>query len=89
VQNLALGAIALVFLIFAVGGAIAFLERRGRRRPLQLALGFGVGLLGAFLVLVSRIDLVPDGPEDGLERLAVVGVTIALVIGTWYRVART
>ena len=55
---------------------------------LQLALGLGVGLLGAFLVLVSRIDLVPDGPEDGLERLAVVGVTIALVIGTWYRVAR-
>ena len=87
-QDLALGAIVIVFLVAAVGGTMAVLERRGRRRPLQLALGSGVGLLGAFLVLVSRIDLFPDGPEDVVERLAVLGVTIALVIGTWYRVAR-
>lgn len=87
-QNLILGAIALISGILAVVGAVAILDRRGRIAPLQVALGLGIGLLGAFLVLVSRTDLIPDDPGDALERVFVIAVTIAAIVGTWYRIAR-
>lgn len=87
-QNLAIGGIVFGFLVVAVILAIAILDRRGRIRNLQLLLGIGVGLLGAFLVLVFRADLVPDTADDGVERLIVIAVTVAAVLGTWYRIAR-
>lgn len=88
-QNLILGAITLGATLIAVVTTVAVLDRRGRITPIQIALGLGAGAVGAFLVLVSRTDLVPDGPEDGIERLFVIGVTLIAVIGTWYRIART
>jgi len=88
VQNLVLGAITLIATVLAVIAAVAVLDRRGRMTRLQVALGLGIGLFGAFLVLVSRTDLVPDGPETGLEQLAVIAVTVAVVLGTLYRIAR-
>jgi len=88
VQNLVLGAISLIFIVVAVVVAVTVLRRRGRITWLQISLGIGVGLLGAFLVLVSNTDLIPDGPEDGLERLVVIAVTVAAVLGTWYRIVR-
>ncbi len=88
VQNLVLGAMIVVFVILAIAGAAAVLDRRGRVTPLQVALGIGVGLVGALLVLVSRVDLIPDGPEDTIERLAIIALTVAAVLGTWYRIAR-
>ena len=87
-QNLILGAIVLISGILAVNGALAVLDRRGRVAPLQVAIGLGAGLLGAFLVLVVRVDLIPDDPGDGLERVIVIVVTAAAIIGTWYRIAR-
>lgn len=87
-QNLAIGGIVFGFLVVAVIVAIAILDRRGRIRNLQLLLGIGVGLLGAFLVLVFRADLVPDAADDGVERLIVIAVTVVAVLGTWYRIAR-
>jgi xanthine/uracil permease len=88
VQNLAIGGIVLGFVVVAIIVAIAVLDRRGRIRNLQLLLGLGVGLVGAFLVLVLRVDLVPDSADDGIERLIVIAVTVAAVLGTWYRIAR-
>jgi hypothetical protein len=88
VQTLVLGAIVLCFTILAILVTVPILDRRGRITWLQVALGIGVGLVGAFLVLVSRTDLIPDDPEDGLERLIVIAVTIVAVLGTWYRIAR-
>jgi predicted tellurium resistance membrane protein TerC len=88
VQDLVLGAIAFMFAVLAVMVAVTVLDRRGRITWLQVALGIGVGLVGAFLVLVSRTDLIPDGPEDALERLIVIAVTVVAVVGTWYRIAR-
>lgn len=88
-QNLVLGAIALISGILAVIGAVAVLDRRGRIAPLQVVLGLGAGLLGAFLVLVLRTDLIPDNPGDVLERVLVIVVTAAAIVGTWYRIART
>ncbi|MGH2475973.1 MAG: hypothetical protein ACRDIL_11990 [Candidatus Limnocylindrales bacterium] len=88
-QNLILGAIVFGAVLGAVALTVTFLDRRGKITPLQIGLGLGVGLVGAFIVLVTRTDLIPDGPEDGLERVFVIAVTAVAVIGTWYRIART
>lgn len=87
-QNLVLGAMLMVFVILAIAGAAAVLDRRGRVTRLQVVLGMSVGLVGALLVLVTRVDLIPDGPEDTIERLVIIAVTLAAVLGTWYRIAR-
>jgi zinc transporter ZupT len=87
-QNLVLGAISGIAVIIAVVVAVTVLRRRGPITWLQVALGMGVGLLGAFLVLTSTIDLIPDEPEDYLERIVVIAVTVVAVVGTWYRIAR-
>lgn len=87
-QNLAIGGIVLGFVVVAIILTIAVLDRRGRIRNLQLLLGLSVGIVGAFLVLVLRVDLFPDSADDGIERLIVIAVTVAAVLGTWYRIAR-
>jgi hypothetical protein len=87
-QNLVLGAISGIAIILVVIGAITVLRRRGRLTWMQVALGIGVGLLGAFLVLVSQTDLIPDEPQDLLQRLAVIAVTVVAVLGTWFRIVR-
>jgi hypothetical protein len=88
VQNLVLGAILGVVVIVVVLATLTILNRSGRITWLQVAVGIGVGLLGAFVVLISRTDLIPDVPEDSLERIAVIAVTVVAIIGTWYRIAR-
>jgi hypothetical protein len=88
VQNLTLVMIGLIAGTVAVTAAVALLERRGRITRVQTVLGLAIGLLGAFAVLVSRVDLVPDGPEELLQRLFVVGVTGLAIVGTWVRIAR-
>jgi zinc transporter ZupT len=88
VQNLVLGAISGVVVILVILATVTILNRSGRITWLQVAVGIGIGLLGAFLVLISRTDLIPDVPEDGLERIAIITVTIVAVIGTWYRIVR-
>jgi multisubunit Na+/H+ antiporter MnhB subunit len=88
VQSLVLGAITAVAVILVVMGSARLLRRRGRITGLQVAVGIGVGLLGALLVLVMRTDLIPDRPEDFIERAAIIAVTIVAVVGTWYRIAR-
>jgi len=88
VQNLVLGAISGVVIVLVIVAAVTLLGRRGRITWLQVAIGIGIGLLGAFLVLTSQTDLIPDAPEDSLERVAVIAVTVAAVVGTWYRIAR-
>jgi hypothetical protein len=87
-QNLVLGALSGIAIILVIVAAATVLRHRGRITWMQVAVGIGVGLLGAFLVLVWETDLVPDEPQDSLQRLAVIAVTIVAVIGTWYRIAR-
>lgn len=87
-QNLVLGAITAVVVILVVLGSTTLLRARGRITGLQVAVGIGIGLLGALLVLIMRTDLIPDSPEDLLERIAVIGVTVVAVVGSWYRIAR-
>jgi drug/metabolite transporter (DMT)-like permease len=80
--------IALLAAAAAVAITVAVLDRRGRRATVQIALGLALGLVGAFVILVSRVDLIPDEPEELLQRLFVVGLTAVAVVGTWYRIAR-
>jgi hypothetical protein len=88
VQNLTVAMIALLAAAAAVAITVAVLDRRGRRVTVQIALGLALGLVGAFVILVSRVDLIPDQPEDLLQRLFVVALTVIAVVGTWYRIAR-
>jgi hypothetical protein len=88
VQTLAVGAIVGVAIILVILATVAVQNRSGRITSLQVGVGIGIGLLGALLVLISRTDLIPDVSEDSLERIAVIGVTIVAVVGTWYRIAR-
>lgn len=87
-QNLTVAMIALLAAAAAVAITVAVLDRRGRRVTVQIALGLALGLVGAFVILVSRVDLIPDQPEDLLQRLFVVALTVIAVVGTWYRIAR-
>ena len=87
-QNLTLTMLALIAGTLAIILAVFVLDRRGRIGSLQISLGLLIGVVGAFIVLVSRVDLVPDGPEDGLQRLFVIVVTVGAILGTWFRIAR-
>jgi hypothetical protein len=88
VQTLVVGAILAIFTTMAIMTASAVLDRRGSTPWLQVGLGLGVGLVGAFLVLVERTDLIPDGTEDGLERMTIILVTVVAVVASWVRLVR-
>ncbi|OGN88266.1 MAG: hypothetical protein A2X23_04300 [Chloroflexi bacterium GWC2_73_18] len=59
-----------------------------RSTGLQLALGLVPGVLGTFLVLVSRVDLVPDELEAAAIPVLVVLITVGAVMVTIYRFRR-
>jgi hypothetical protein len=54
----------------------------------RLLLGLVPAVIGVTLVLVNRLDLVPDNLERPLWVIAVVLISGALVLGTSYRLAR-
>ena len=60
-------------------------------RPSVLVHGIGLGVaIGgacALVFLTTQVDLIPDEIETALLPIAVVGTSLALAIGTWYRVA--
>ena len=58
-----------------------------RRWP-RLLLGLVPGVIGAILILVPNVDLVPDEIETDLWIAAVVVVSTVAVFGTVYRLAR-
>lgn len=88
-QQLTLAAISVIALATTVALGVMLLGRRARVGPLRLVLGLVPGAIGAFVVLVLEVDLVPDGLDDDFIRLFVVAVTVAAVVGTWYRALRT
>lgn len=70
-----LQALALVFLL---GGAVWLLARHPGSMVIQLAIAVVVGLGAAVIVLVDRVDLVPDELEEPLAA-AIVGILVGLV----------
>jgi uncharacterized membrane protein YccC len=54
----------------------------------RLMLGLVPAVIAVAVVLISRFDVVPDDAEQPLWLVAAVLVSIALIIGTGYRLAR-
>ena len=60
-------------------------------RPSVLVHGIGLGVaIGgacALVFLTTQVDLIPDEIETALLPAAIVVTSLALAVGTWYRVA--
>jgi hypothetical protein len=54
----------------------------------RILLGVVPGVIGALLILVSRMDIVPDDAESDLWGVALVAISAIAIVGTTYRVAR-
>ena len=79
-----------VLLALAVATVVAIATRLARHAPLSPAavaagLGVAAGGLGAIVVLVLRLDLVPDDYEGIVLPGLAIAVTAALLAVTWRR----
>ena len=52
-----------------------------------LGLGVAIGGACALVYLTTQVDLIPDQIETALLPVAIIFTSLALAIGTWYRVA--
>ena len=65
------------------------LERSSASLPIwRLLLGIVPAAIGVTLVVIERMDLIPDSLEQPLWVLVVILISVALVLGTSYRLAR-
>jgi len=79
---LVLGAIVVILLARRRRGA-------GREAPLtRLIVGCVLGLVGAVVILAPSLDVVPDAWQAPIEPFLIGGVTLLLLLGSVYRVAR-
>ena len=89
-QLLEIGAIV----ILVVGIVVAVLSARARRagsedEPMtRLFIGCVLGVLGAVVILAPDIDIVPDSWQGPIEPILIGGVTLLLLLGSVYRMAR-
>lgn len=88
-QSLTLAAISVIAILTTAVGGVMLLDRHAPIGPVRLVLGLVPAAIGAFVVLVLNVDLIPDGPDEVVIRLVVIGVTVVAVVGTWYRAIRT
>ena len=79
-----------VGILIAVAYVGAELIRRGAAdHPLgRLALGVVPAVIAVTVILINRLDVIPDDIEQPLWIVAVVLISIGLIIGTSYRLAR-
>lgn len=69
--------------------ATQLLDRPATAHPVwRLLIGIVPAAIGVTLVLIERMDLVPDELERPLWVVVVVLISGALVLGTSYRLAR-
>jgi hypothetical protein len=52
-----------------------------------LGLGVAIGGACALVFLTTQVDLIPDQIETALLPVAIILTSLALAVGTWYRVA--
>lgn len=52
-----------------------------------LGLGVAIGGACALVFLTTQVDLIPDEIETAILPVAIVFTSLALAVGTWYRVA--
>jgi hypothetical protein len=89
VQDLELILLSIGILI-AVAYVGAELIRRGAAdHPVgRLALGVVPAVIAVTAILINRLDVIPDDIEQPLWIVAVVLISVGLIIGTSYRLAR-
>jgi hypothetical protein len=89
VQALELILIAAGILVAVAHIVTQYVDRGAADHPVsRLLLGVVPAVIGVVLVLIERLDLVPDNLERPLWVVAVVLISSALVLGTSYRLAR-
>lgn len=80
--------------ILVVGVTVAVVSARSRRpgseeAPItRLFIGCVLGVLGAVVILAPEIDVIPDRFQGPIEPILIGGVTVLLLIGSVYRMAR-
>ena len=79
-----------VGILIAVAYVGAELIRRGAAdHPIgRLVLGVVPAVIAVTVILINRLDVIPDDIEQPLWIVAVVLISVALIIGTSYRLAR-
>ena len=79
-----------VGILIAVAYVGAELIRRGAAdHPIgRLALGVVPAVIAVTVILIHRLDVIPDDIEQPLWIVAVVLISVGLIIGTSYRLAR-
>lgn len=77
-------------ILIAVAYVGAELIRRGAADHLvgRLALGVVPAVIAVTVILIHRLDVIPDDIEQPLWIVAVVLISVGLIIGTSYRLAR-
>lgn len=81
-------------IILVVGVVVAVLSARARRAgsedapATRLFIGCVLGVLGAVVILAPDLDIVPDGWQAPIEPILIGGVTLLLLLGSVYRMAR-
>jgi len=77
-----------VLLVVAYFGARSVRRGNGDHPVGRLLLAIIPALIGVALVLIERLDVVPDDLEGPLWTVAIVLVSAAIILGTSYRLAR-
>ncbi len=77
-------------ILIAVAYVGAELIRRGAAdHPVgRLALGVVPAVIAVSVILIHRLDVIPDDLEQPLWIVAVVLISVGLIVGTSYRLAR-
>lgn len=89
-QQLEIGAIV----VFVLAVVVIVLSARTRRNTgnettlTRLIVGCVLGLLGAVVILSPSVDIVPDGIQTPIEPFLIGGITLLLLLGSIYRMAR-
>jgi hypothetical protein len=83
-------AIVIVGAVLALVTAAILTWRHGRARHGVIGASIGAigGMLGAFLILTSRLDVVPDALEGWAVATLIVTGSLGLIVVTWLRWAR-
>jgi hypothetical protein len=89
VQGLELFLITTGIFVAVAHIATQLLDRPSTAHPVwRLLIGIVPAAIGVTLVLIDRLDLIPDQLERPLWVVVVIVISGALVLGTSYRLAR-
>jgi hypothetical protein len=88
VQPLELILLSIGVLVAVAHIVTQYVDRGGDHPISRFVFGLVPAVIGVALVLVERMDLIPDDLERPLWVVAVVLISSALVLGTSWRLAR-